>query len=103
MEIIQINKFSNLHNDIDLIFCKTDFLEDEFRKIKEIKNDVISITGNSDYSIDYNIIKNMPSNIKKWYGQNILYNHSNIIPIPMGIENKLDSIRATMLYIYESG
>lgn len=93
MEIIQINKFSNLHNDIDLIFCKTDFLEDEFRKIKEIKNDVILITGNSDYSIDYNIIKNMPSNIKKWYGQNILYNHSNIIPIPMGIENKLDSIR----------
>jgi hypothetical protein len=93
MEIIQINKFSHLHNDNDFIFCKTDFLENEFSKIRKIKNDVILITGNSDYSIDDNVIKHMPSNIKKWYGQNILSNHPNLIPIPMGIENKLESFR----------
>jgi hypothetical protein len=35
----------------------------------------------------------MPKNILKWYGQNILTFDDKIEPIPMGLENKLESLR----------
>lgn len=93
MQIIQLNKFSHLHDGKKIIFCKTDFLLDEFKNIRNLNNEVILITGNSDYPILDNILNVMPPNIKRWYGQNILSFHEKIIPIPMGIENKFESIR----------
>jgi len=94
MELIQLNKFSNLHDEKKIIFCKTDFLLQEFENIKKINNDIILITGNSDYPILDNIIELIPKNVKKWYGQNILTYHEKIEPIPMGIENRYDSVRS---------
>lgn len=35
MDIIQINKFSNLHSD-KIIFCKTDFIFEEFKNIEKL-------------------------------------------------------------------
>lgn len=94
MDIIQINKFSKLHNAKDIVFCKTDFLDSDFRFIKSIENDVILISGNSDYPIDDNKVENMPNNIKVWFAQNVLTNHEKLIPIPIGLENKTESLRA---------
>ena len=93
MELIQLNKFSELHDGEKIIFCKTDFLGSEFNNISKINGDVILITGNSDYAITDDIVKRAPKNIKKWYAQNALTNSDLVTPIPMGIENKLESLR----------
>lgn len=93
MEFIQLNKFSELHDGKKIIFCKTDFLENEFNTISKIDGEVILITGNSDYPITDNIVRLAPKNIKKWYAQNAITNSSLVVPIPMGIENKLESLR----------
>jgi hypothetical protein len=93
MSIIELNKFSKLHNGKTIFFCKTDFLEDDFNIIKNLDNDVILITGNSDYEINEDRSKNLPKNVKKWYGQNALIYHDRIEPIPIGIENGFESER----------
>jgi hypothetical protein len=92
-EMIELNKFSKLHNGSDIFFCKTDYLFNEFEKISELSNEVILITGNSDYPIDEFKFNRRPKNIKKWYAQNALVNHEILEPIPIGIENKYPSIR----------
>jgi hypothetical protein len=93
MDFIQINKFSELHDDSKIIFCKTDFIFNEFEKISKIPHDVILITGNSDYSIDTIRFKKKPNNVKKWYAQNAIVNDECLIPLPIGLENKLESMR----------
>jgi hypothetical protein len=82
-----------LHNDKNIIFCKTDFILSEFNKIKCLDNNVILITGNSDYAIDDNIIVNLPHNVIKMYSQNALSFHNKLRPIPIGLENKIESFR----------
>jgi len=94
MNTIQINKFSKLHNEDKVIFCKTDFIFEEFKNIEKIPHDVILITGNSDYPIDEHRFHLKPNNIKKWYAQNALINDEILIPLPIGLENKLESIRS---------
>jgi hypothetical protein len=94
MDFIQINKFSKLHNEDKVIFCKTDFIFEEFKNIEKIPHDVILITGNSDYPIDEYRFYSKPNNIKKWYAQNALINDEILIPLPIGLENKLGSIRS---------
>jgi len=93
MDFIEINKFSELHDGKKIIFCKTDFLNEEFDNIRSIDDDVILITGNSDYPITDNHIKMKPKNVKKWYAQNALSKSDILIPLPLGLENKLPSIR----------
>ena len=44
MNFIQLNKFTNLHDGNKIIFCKTDFLFEEFNTIKNLDSDVILIT-----------------------------------------------------------
>lgn len=92
-KLIQINKFSKLHDGNKIIFCKTDYLIEEFEHIKTLNNNVILVSGNSDLPITDTFIDIMPTNIKKWYGQNILCFHEKIIPIPLGIENRYDCNR----------
>ena len=89
----QINKLSELHDGKNIIFCKTDFIQQEFQYINTLENDVILITGNSDYPIDHHKFNVRPKNIKKWYAQNALVNHEDLIPIPIGLENKIPSLR----------
>jgi hypothetical protein len=90
---IEINQLSHLHNGSTIFFCKTDFLIEEFENIKKQNNNVILITGNSDYSITDEILTIAPKNIKKWYAQNALSNNSILEPLPIGLENKLPSAR----------
>lgn len=92
-EIIQINKFSKLHDNKKIIFCKTDYILKEFQTIKNIENNIILITGNSDYSVDDRIAEIIPDNIKQWYAQNCITNNQKVNPIPMGIENKFNAYR----------
>lgn len=93
-DFIQINKFSSLHNGQTIIFCKTDYILEEFKYISKLDNKVILITGNSDYCIDDRLINIAPiHNIKVWYAQNALSNVDILKPIPIGIENRFPSMR----------
>lgn len=94
MDFLQINKFSELHDGSKIIFCKTDFIAQEFENIKNIKNDVTLITGNSDYAITDNIVAKAPKNIKRWFAQNAISNSGILIPLPLGLENKTESLRS---------
>lgn len=87
MELLQLNKFGDLHNGKDIIFCKTDYLKDEFKKIAKLKNEVILISGNGDEGIGSNFTSLMPDNIRLWYCQNNLTYHEKLISIPIGLEN----------------
>lgn len=88
MNIIQLNKLSKLHDGKNVIFCKTDFLAEEFKHISSLENEVVLITGNSDYAITDQHASHMPNNVKVWYAQNCFTWHPRVQPIPMGIENK---------------
>jgi hypothetical protein len=90
---IEINKLSRLHNGSSIFFCKTDYLLSEFENIKRQNNNVILITGNSDYAITDQILALAPKNIKKWYAQNAISNSPILEPLPIGLENKLPSAR----------
>jgi hypothetical protein len=93
MDLIQLNRFSDLHDEKNVFFCKTDFIIETFNQIKSLDNEVVLITGNSDYGITNSHIYIMPKNIKKWYAQNAMSNHPVIDPLPFGIENKFPSSR----------
>lgn len=90
---LYINNFSKLHNNKNIFFCKTDYILQDFKTISQLNNDVIFITGNSDYAITDELVSCAPKNIKKWYCQNALSNHSIIEPLPIGLENITVSIR----------
>lgn len=93
MNLIQINKFSELHDAKNIIFCKTDYILNEFNYINNLDNEVILITGNSDYPITDDLVNIAPKNIKKWFAQNCLSSNKIMEPIPIGIENKNESFR----------
>ena len=86
-DIIQFNKFCDLHDEKNIIFCKTDYLASEFSNIRQLDNDIVLISGNSDYSINDEVASRMPPNVKKWFCHNNLSGHPKLEAIPMGIEN----------------
>ena len=90
---IEINKFVKLHNNKNIFFCKTDYIFQDFDIISKLNNDVVLITGNSDYAITDDIIKKIPSNIAAWYAQNALAKSEILHPLPIGLENKLSAER----------
>jgi hypothetical protein len=90
---IEINKFSHLHDEKNIFFCKTDYILEDFQKIEKINNSVILITGNSDYAITDEIVSLAPKNIFAWYAQNAVSKAKILHPLPIGLENKLPSVR----------
>jgi hypothetical protein len=92
-DFLEHNKLSHLHDGKTIFFCKTDYLLRDFQTITKLNNEVVLITGNSDYPITDEIVSLAPKNIKKWYAVNAL-THSNMVePIPLGLENQYFSIR----------
>jgi hypothetical protein len=71
----------------DIIFCKTGFIEQFFKLIKDVKVHLKLITHNSDYSINETRFQKKPDCIKAWWGQNIDYSNNNLFSLPIGLEN----------------
>jgi hypothetical protein len=46
------------------------------------------ITHNGDAVVDQTVFERARDKVTKWYGINVTYSHPQIIPIPLGIENK---------------
>lgn len=70
-----------------ILFCKTDFLPLLFNHLRFSKRKYILISHMSDYPINSDRFKSKPDCIVKWYAQNATYDHPDLIPIPIGVEN----------------
>jgi hypothetical protein len=71
-----------------IIFCKTDFLDDLFRFLQFSTHKYILCSHMSDYPIDFNRFSKKPLCIKKWFAQNAVFSHHDLISIPLGLENQ---------------
>ena len=78
--------YSDLKNK-DIIWCKTDFVLNMFLQTKHNKESFILITHNSDKPITEHVFKYRSNCIKKWFAINVDLQHSDLIPIPIGVEN----------------
>lgn len=92
-ELIYLNNFCDMHEQNNVRFCKTDFLEKEFEIIRNLDKEIILITGNSDYPITDKIANLAPKNIKKWYAENCITNNDLVEPLPLGLENIREASR----------
>lgn len=73
----------------DIVFIGDSHIKKFLKKISpSIQNPYIIISHNGDESIDEEVINNMGGKIIKWYGINIIVNHPDIVPIPLGLGNK---------------
>lgn len=88
---IEINKFSFLCDQKNLLFCKTDYAFSFFEEIQSKKNELVLVIGNSDMSITDLHAEKLPKNVKKVFGQNVITNDPRFEAIPMGLENSTES------------
>lgn len=75
--------------DGNVIFLKTDYMEDFFNNIyPKMRSKIILITQNSDNSTDIAFSKYLNDDkLIAWLGQNPGFVHPKHIPIPIGLEN----------------
>jgi len=69
-----------------IIFCKTDYINYLFDNLKGSFHRYILVTHHSDYPIDFYRFSMTPSCIKKWFAINVAYEHTDLIPIPIGLK-----------------
>ena len=77
-----------------IIFCKTDYLQSDFENIREKKNKVILMSGNSDFAVTQSIVDLLPNNVHHWFCTNNLTNHPRITSIPLGLDNSFEALRS---------
>ena len=83
----------------DLIYCHTDFIDELFsllRNIKELEN-IKLITHQSDEALTRSQIYKKPECISKWFALNLGENINNIEPIPFGLSNKMSMKNLTFV------
>jgi hypothetical protein len=81
-------------NDYDTLYIKTDALNDFSKKISNIKNKFILLSGCSDYSISVDVLSNQSDlknildneNLIHWYAQNNVYSHPKLSMLPIGLD-----------------
>ena len=87
-----IDDINEPFNNPYYIFCYNHRINILSSKIQLFINDFILITHNSDGEIHNNIqVVNILNTIKlkKWYGQNICFNHDKLYFLPIGIANSM--------------
>lgn len=70
-----------------IIFSSTNYIDYLFDNIKFSPYKYILITHASDYTINYTRFFLKPNCIVKWFAENGEYEHEDLIPIPLGVEN----------------
>ena len=73
--------------DNSIIWCKTDYLDVLFQSLSDNNNRYTLITHCSDHCVDESLFNRRHKGIRKWYAQNVNYQHDDLIPLPIGIEN----------------
>ena len=85
-DIDRRDDLTNLKTE-DVIWCKTDYVYELFNKIKNRSEKFNLITHCSDYSITEVLFINKPKCINKWFAENADFQHPDLIPVPLGVEN----------------
>ena len=78
-------RFKVFENDV--IYSKTEIIDDLFfhlNKIKNLKN-LTLITSECDDEINKTVFFKKPDCISHWYSANVSYVHDNLTPIPLGL------------------
>jgi len=91
--LIQMNKFSELHDDSRIIFCKIDHVISEFRRISTMKHNVIMLILNGDITFTPEILQQKPNNVKHIFATNSTVLNSIVTPMPIGVENQFEPKR----------
>lgn len=68
------------------IFCKTDFIVDLFSQLNKSRGPYNLITHHSDYPITEEMFFLKPRCIKKWFALNPVYEHPDLISLPLGLK-----------------
>jgi hypothetical protein len=85
--LIQMTRFCNdLHDDNKIIFCKVDFIKEEFLRIKQKENKCILIIANGDITFDDNLLSLCPDNVHHIFATNTNCYNDRVTPIPIGVE-----------------
>ena len=104
MNFITGNNFKNISNyildetgfrknletrDTPLYFVKTDYIDNFFHSSLLPKREFRLITHNSDFSINQKHAMYLEYKyLKTWFAQNVNFQHTKLIPIPIGIANE---------------
>ncbi len=70
-----------------IIYCKTDYLDNLFSYIQHSQSKYILITHMSDKAINLDRFSKKSDCVKKWFAENAVYDHPDLIPVPLGLEN----------------
>lgn len=77
-----------LNDEILRIFVKIDYVHNFFNR--NIETPYILFTHNGDLPIDDNYLRYLDNEkLIKWYGQNVMINHTKVKSIPIGIANEI--------------
>jgi hypothetical protein len=94
-ETFHVNDLSEIHDGEKIFFCKRDWIEEEFKIIEKIKEEVILIVGNSDLVYDDNLLEKTPKNVKVVFSQNGISMSPRVVTIPIGLDNVNHSYRGS--------
>jgi hypothetical protein len=88
-EYIFVRKKKFFLHENQIIFCKTEYLQELFRILNKQCNfnNIKLITHQSDLRISKKLYLSKPKCISKWYSINVDYRSHDLIPIPIGIAN----------------
>ena len=85
--LIQMSRFCNdLHDDDRIIFCKRDYILEEFERIKNFNKKIILIIANSDYTFNDLLLSKCPSNVEHIFATNTTCFNDKVTPLPIGVE-----------------
>ncbi len=81
-------------SDDSIIFCQTDLVEHFFSILKNYKSleNIILITHQSDTKVTKKLFNLKPPSVSKWFSTNVCYDHKDLIPIPIGLNNSFYEI-----------
>jgi hypothetical protein len=86
-ELIQMTRFCNdLHDDEKIIFCKIDYVEQEFVRLSNKNNKCILIVANGDMTFDERLLSLCPENVNHIFATNTNCLNDRVTPIPLGVE-----------------
>ena len=88
--LIQMNKFSELHDDERIVFCKIDHVMNEFERVSSLPHEVVMLIMNGDFSFTESKLNYKPHNVKHIFATNSTVYNDIVTPIPLGVENAIE-------------
>jgi hypothetical protein len=109
---VKVHRNPHTFNNIPVFYCHTHLFNKAIARIADFNEKVVLITHNSDGCVRDSKIQTLrdvdadinllPSNVVKWYAQNVDLEviPNKIVPIPIGLENRycFDYDKAEMLF-----